>query len=273
MSKMQLEKVINQLKGTISEMVEGVENPSLTVICPTYFTGEPNKSAAVYARSIVKLGNELGIDVKVHYCTVDDFKQLKFEDSNPERCILLEPSGTDYKTHYKKLIDDGYVIDIEHLDDETFLNITKKNYKKLPATVRATTFMFNIIGLDKEHDRLSLVGCNSTTVGRYLTQILPKLGYKVSLYNSVTQIKPREFAHQDFVISCTGSPHLINKSHFSKSSVCFCVDLGCEVVENKVVGDFDTDIKDIPGILYTNAVGKITTLCLLLNLLDTYEEV
>lgn len=176
---------------------------------------------------------------------------------------------------YKYLTDCHKAVDVDYLDDESYMNILKVsdiNDVKLPATPRAIKTIIDKTYGSIVGKRIAVVG-RGETVGKYMLPILSKMGATVTQYHSKSEYRINEFADFDIVISCVGSPNTIHWKHINtKNDDLLIIDVGVSRDENgKVIGDVDTETKDgMTGTVtaHINGVGLLTRLHLLKNHLE-----
>lgn len=179
--------------------------------------------------------------------------------------------GRTAEEHFKDQIETiDYTLGIEELKEQI-------NNLIIPATPKGI-----ILYLLEEcgplvSKRVSVVGSNSVTTGRFLTPILLKLKATPTLYHSKSVISVGEFNRQDIIISCVGKPGVITPLNLStdmhKEQV--CMDVGVTVVDGKVKGDFSLECRNHRNIkitTYTNAVGLLTRTALKSNIIRSYKE-
>lgn len=179
--------------------------------------------------------------------------------------------GNTAEEHFKEQVEAiDYTLGVEELKEQI-------NDLIIPATPKGI-----ILYLLEEcgsliRKRVSIVGANSVTTGRFLTPILLKLKSTPTLYHSKSIISVGEFNRQDIVISCVGRPGLITPLNLStdvhREQV--CMDVGATVVDGKVRGDFSLECREPRNIKitsYTNAVGLLTRSALMSNIITSYKK-
>lgn len=171
------------------------------------------------------------------------------------------------------LEDLDYLLDVDYAPLIEY-NFRDTMYTGLPATVRAVLEILNNIYPDLSGKKIAVVGARSKTVGSFLPCELLKRNATIALYHSKSEIKPREFETFDVVISCVGKGGLIKQEHFGDKRGCVCIDIGVSRGEdNKVVGDFDKDIREFQYYTpYVNGVGLLTRIFLMYNYIQAIIE-
>ena len=227
-------------------------------------------ASSKYVELKVKTAKECGIDIEV--VNLNRFIEIQNRISYRESCAILQlPASQNVIDKYMDYSYTCYDIDELRLDD-TYISLVDFDepydaQKRYPATVLGVMAILDRIFNDLSGKKIAVVGCRSRTVGVFIPSILLQRNATVSMYHSKSKIQDNEFETFDVVISCVGKAGLISQKHFGNKHGCVCIDIGVSRGEdNKVVGDFDKDIRDYQYYTpYVNGMGLLTRIFLMHN--------
>ncbi len=153
--------------------------------------------------------------------------------------------------------------------------VASKNFKGqayAPCTPTAVVEMLDYYGIDVTGMRITVVG-RSSVVGLPLAIMLMQKNATVTLCHTKTKDLREECRKADIIVVAAGRAKTIGAEHVSKGQV--LVDVGINVIDDKICGDIDYDgvakyasaITPVPG-----GVGAVTTSVLLKHTVESAEK-
>ncbi len=253
-------KILSEIKDALNKNKLEIHTVAL------YFKGD--EESKVYFQSIKKNADKVGIDFKITEVEpaklIDEIKRLN-NDSQTDSIIIARP--------FPEGIDPVEVSDSidpdKDLDCISPYNLGKLNYKDYdvaPATAKASIDILKYNGINLSGTN-SLVINRSITVGRPLSQMLLNEDSTVTVAHSKTKNIEKLIEESDIVFLAVGRAGYLKGSSIKSKKI--IVDIGINVVENKVMGDFQMDGK-FEHIDYTpvpGGVGTVTSAEILMNAL------
>ena len=236
-----------------------------------------NPASNIYVRNKLRDCEEIG--VTAHYY------QFLESSTNGEILSKINELNADEKIK-------GIIIQLplpEHLNTELLTNAVadekdidgfKVTSKYTPCTPKGIMTILDSLGMDLAGKSAVIIG-KGKTVGRPLINLLLDRGVTVTVCHSRTNPSDLQSAiyYSDIIISAVGKPNLVTKNMVTnylgvmpQSMVDkIIIDVGISRDENgKQIGDCEKSLHDcianITG--YTNAVGLMTRVSLLQNLLQ-----
>jgi methylenetetrahydrofolate dehydrogenase (NADP+)/methenyltetrahydrofolate cyclohydrolase len=185
--------------------------------------------------------------------------------------MLQLPADKECVELFNEMVVEGAIIDVDHLGDDVLLDMWSGNFNRMPGTPRGIiAVLFNELG-SLSGKKISIIGSRSKTTGRFLIPMLQHFNATVSMYHSRSIINHGEFRDCDAVISCVGSPRMIQASHLSNKRSQVLIDVGVGFIDGKVVGDFSEDVRGSHRYTpYVGGVGMLTRAMLIRNVLDSF---
>lgn len=243
--------------------------PEFTCFLVSDENGNFDKASEKYVELKQKTAEEFGVKMNLLKMKPNDFLEYIRNEimvhGKTTMAMLQLPAPSGAVTFFKLAEAFGYVVDVDHLTDKTYLDMLKGNLEKCPATPRAVLDVIkDVHGDDLKGKRVSVIGSRSNTCGKYLAPMLGELGMIVTQYNSKTPIEESMFLEEEIIVSCVGKPRGFFKDCKLKDKL--FIDVGVTIVDGKAVGDFDKSIREhniyTP---YVNGIGLLTRANLMLN--------
>lgn len=131
-----------------------------------------------------------------------------------------------------------------------------------PCTAKAVIEVLDHYGIPLAGKRVTLVG-RSAVVGKPLLALLVARDATVTVCHTKTVDLTAECRRADILVACAGKAGLITKGHIGEN--CVVIDVGVNVVEEKLMGDVSPDAYEIAK-SYTpvpGGVGAVTNAVLL----------
>lgn len=173
-----------------------------------------------------------------------------------------------------QLINPTKDVDGFHLNTVNDLYLGKLD-KIIPCTPKGIVTLLENAKIEIAGANVVIIG-RSHIVGKPLSLLLQAKNATVTLCHSKTK-NLNDFTHNaDIIISAVGIPHLIKSSHINKDRGTVIIDVGMNRLNEKLVGDVDTQdvapfvkaITPVPG-----GVGPMTVFSLMENLLKTTQNI
>lgn len=246
--------------------------PEYTCFIVANHKGKFDPASERYVSLKEETAKACGVKMNIERHTVSTFKKRMKNIDDLSRVMLQLPCSESVLNLFNEVLENNRdkLIDVDHLGDDVYDDMSAGIFGKIPATP------FGILAILVEEfgniapKKIAVVGNRSKTTGRYLMKILAYLGADVVGYNSQTPINENEFEDFDAVVSCVGSPRLLNIKHCSGRKKVL-IDVGVSIVDGKAVGDFNEDVREYHRYTpYTSGVGLLTRSFLVSNVIDTY---
>lgn len=252
-------------KKIMSEIENKIKEKNLKInVTAISFKGDTESS--VYFNNIAKNAAKVGINFKIEEVAAEELipkiRSLNYDDEVDSIIIARPfPEGIDS-------VEVGDSIDPDKdLDCISPYNLGRLNYKDYdiaPATAKAAIDIL-------KYNNIKLSGLNtliinrSITVGRPLSLMLLHEDSTVTVAHTKTRDILKEIENSDIVFVAVGRPAYLKSSQLKSKKI--IVDIGINVVENKILGDFeyDTENKLIDYTPVPGGVGSVTSSEILLN--------
>lgn len=271
------EEILQEVKSQVEKLDF---TPQLHIIS----IGE-DKASETYINNKIKTAHEVGIDCQ-HYHLEGNITQQEAEKTimkiaqHNQGAIMLQlpiPKHLDED----KLI--GYIPQMKDVDGLTSTNMGMlvQNHKDaiIPATANA---VYHIIkskfGEDLSELNVAVVN-RSKLIGQPLQALLTNKNATVTLCHSKTRNLSSHMIKSDIIVTGIGKPKYFYSVHCADEYQ-LIVDCGINYVDGKLVGDWhEEELNEVcDDTVYLTPVGKkragvgsITTACLMLSVLKTYE--
>ena len=254
-------EIRNLVRAPILKIVGNMDNPSIRS----------------YYKQIVRNCDEFGI--KVVEDTLDyvldeliEYNQNKSTLDYHGLLILLPLKNDHDKIKYseiRKLIPPE--VDVDRINS----TINKYEFIYQPATIRA---IFDTL----DYNEIKIEGKMVTVLGRSENIGLPCVNEFIrrdacvaTIHSKVSNYKSAFLPISDIVVTSAGVSKLLSTDDLPKNAI--VIDVGCNVdSDGKLHGDFDHKNIEDTNIRYTpvpNGIGKITTLELLMNTVNTRRKI
>lgn len=273
-NKIDCKKIYDKMVECIKTDNEWIIRGENKVVC---ILDSDDFASKKYVELKQKTASECGI--KIDVLNLEEYKNLVDKDCHSRIFGILQLPAPKETVEYVDGTAEWILEDLDYLLGVDYAPLIEYNsrdtiYTGLPATVRAVLEILNNIYPDLSGKKIAIVGCRSKTVGSFLPCELLKRNATIALYHSKSEIKPREFETFDVVISCVGKGGIIKQEHFGDKRGCVCIDIGVSRGEdNKVIGDFDKDIREFQYYTpYVNGVGLLTRIFLMYNYIQAVIE-
>ena len=237
-----------------------------------------DEPSEVYVKKRGKTCEEIGIISKMH----------SLPDDSNERDVLelIEKLNNDEKIHgiivqlpLPKHIDKRKISeavspekDVDCLNPLNIGRLASGDETVTPCTPKAIIVILEKLGIEIKGKNVVVVG-RSRIVGRPLALMLINRDATVTICHTKTKNLKEHTRKADILIAAAGSPGLIKKSMVKENSV--VVDVGINVVNNKIVGDVDFEniknkasfITPVPG-----GVGPVTVAMLMKSTVEAFKR-
>ena len=232
-----------------------------------------NEASNLYIRNKEKYAAQVGIKTEVTLLEKDT-KEIEvielIEKLNQDPTvtgILLQspvPEHIDFQKCTEKIAIEK---DVDGLTKENLFSIRNHQEKILPCTVAGILKLLEYYQIPIEGKNVAIIG-RSNLVGRPLEDALINRNATVFLCHSKTKNLKEITKISDIVISAAGVPNLITKDMVKKDFI--GIDVGMNLVEGKLVGDFAKDIEEKASYLtpVPGGVGPMTVAMVIHNLIE-----
>jgi len=220
---------------------------------------EADPSSEVYRNSIKKKGESLGVRVKLMEGNREDLRRL---NRDPGIDGIIIHCRRENFLEYSSLISPEK--DVEGITPLNLGRLVRGEDGPRPATPLAVMEILKVLNFPLEGKMAVIVG-RSIIVGKPLIFLLLAENATVATAHSRTKPLERLTSQADLLVVAAGRPHLIKPSMVKEGAV--VVDVGINVVDGKITGDVDPQVKEkalltpVPG-----GVGTFTPLMLFSNL-------
>lgn len=243
---------------------------------PTLVILDSSKSSenALYARSLIKRGKNLGFDVE-YIQNIESEKDLiyllrAYSKAPHTKVLPLAPLPESFsytrcvKSLSAKADSDGLA-----LENIAHLALSSKDIAyTVPSTALATIKLLDWYGFDYAKKSAAIIG-RSNTVGKPLFNLLLERDMTVTMCHSKTPDLDEQIKNKDLVVSCAGVPKLISARDLSAAT--WAVDIGTNVdADGKLVGDIDLDGARLSAATpVPKGIGPVTTSALFWQIAKT----
>lgn len=263
-----VEKRKEELKNELLRL-NGLGKPKLTVIQ----IGN-DKASSSYIKSKKKLCEEVGVEF--NHVHIEDYENVS--EKEVMRKILIESYDLSVDGIILQLpIPDKYDVNklqeliIPQKDVDGFRN----NSRFISCTPKGIMDWLSYNNYDLNGKDVTVIG-RSKIVGRPLVNLLIDKGATVTCCNSKTKDLRKHTCNADVVISAVGKAKFLDSSYFTNTEL--VIDVGINRDENgKLCGDVDYEevTNSLENIYVTpvpNGIGRLTTIALVENTIDSYFE-
>lgn len=141
-----------------------------------------------------------------------------------------------------------------------------------PATAVAVMEFLRLPGTRPLAGAHVVVIGRSAVVGRPVALLLTAADATVTVCHSKTENLAQECRAADVIIAAAGKPRIVTKDMVKPGAT--VIDVGMNVVDGRLVGDVDTDVKSVAGFItpVPGGVGPVTTAVLLRNIVQAVEN-
>ena len=262
-------------KKLLEEYKEIISKNNLKISLVIIQVGD-NEASNTYIRNKLKYTKEVGIKSKLmkldESITEEELISIikKLNRSKTTGVILQSPlpSHIDF-TKCARLIKDSK--DVDGFSTNNLFGIRDNNEQIIPCTVKGILKLLEEYNIDLVGKNTVVIG-RSNIVGRPLADALINRNATVTLCHSKTKNLEEYTKNADIVISAVGKPNLINKDMVKKDFI--GIDVGINIVDGKLVGDFNKDVEEKAAYLtpVPGGVGPMTVAMIIDNLIILKEK-
>ncbi|MEM0128283.1 MAG: bifunctional 5,10-methylenetetrahydrofolate dehydrogenase/5,10-methenyltetrahydrofolate cyclohydrolase [Thermoplasmatales archaeon] len=229
---------------------------------------EEDQESIVYFNSIKRNADKIGINFQIDAIKGEELMEriTKLnEDENVSSFIIGRPFP---KGITNEMVSEAIDPD-KDADCISPFNLGQLNFRNeriAPATARAAIDLLEYHKIDFRGKSVLVIN-RSITVGRPLAQMLLNRDATVTVAHSKTKEMERLIQESEIIFLAVGKPGYLKNSSLKGKHV--VVDIGINVVDGKIKGDFeadkenDTDYTPVPG-----GVGAVTSVEILRNAVD-----
>ena len=262
-----------RIKQYLKKEIQGLQSKP---VLASVLVGE-NAGAAAYAKSQIKVADNLGIEYKLHKLSQEikeqeliDFIQGLNNDKSVNGIILQMPLPV--HIDYKKM--SNFIVpqkDVEGMHPANIGKITFGKANILPCTPAAVMELLKETGINLNGKEVVIVG-HSEIVGKPLALLLLEKFATVCVCHIGTAQAGKLTEHvkaAEILIVAVGKAGLIKGEWINPDAV--VIDVGINRIEGKIVGDVEFDeaakrasiITPVPG-----GVGPLTVTMLMRNVIE-----
>lgn len=232
-----------------------------------------NESSNTYIRNKLKYTEEVGIKsnlIKLEESTSEEeiLKLIKNLNKDPKVTgIILQsplPKHIDFTKCARSIADEK---DVDGFSEKNLFAIRDNNEQIIPCTVKGILELFKYYKIPLEGKNVVVIG-RSNIVGRPLADALINRNATVTLCHSKTKDLEKHTKRADIVISAVGKANFITKDMVRKNFI--GIDVGINIVNSKLVGDFSKDTSEKASYLtpVPGGVGPMTVAMIIDNLIE-----
>lgn len=247
--------------------------PSLAII----YVGD-NPASEIYVRNKIKVGEELGIDVKLFRFNSDERQDViinKIKELNED----ISVHGIIIQSPVPSQIDEAYINsfidkdkDVDGFGVFSLGSLASNDERFIAATPYGILKMLEYENIDVKGANVVIVG-RSKIVGRPLALALLNRDATVTITHSKTKNLSSITKLADILIVAIGQPEFITSDYVKNGAI--VIDVGISRVDGKIKGDVDfTKVKEkasyitpVPG-----GVGPMTIAMLLSNVVESAKK-
>ena len=161
--------------------------------------------------------------------------------------------------------------DVDGFSEGNLFAIRDNNEKMIPCTVKGILKLLDYYKIDLEGKNVVVIG-RSNIVGRPLADALINRNATVTLAHSKTKDLQKHTKRADIVVAAVGKPNLVTKDMVRKGFI--GIDVGINVVDGKLVGDFSKEVEEKASYLtpVPGGVGPMTVAMIIDNLIDLAKQ-
>ena len=259
-------------KELLEEYKNTIEKEKLNIGLAIIQLGD-NEASNTYIRNKIKYTEGVGIHTELikldEKTTEEELIELinKLNKDKKVTGIILQspvPDHIDF-TKCARLIKDEK--DVDGFSAGNLFGIRDNNEKMIPCTVKGILKLLEYYKIPVEGKNIVVLG-RSNIVGRPLADALINRNATVTLCHSKTKDLEKITKRADIVVSAVGRPNLVTRDMVRKGFV--GIDVGINMVDGKLVGDFSKDVEDKASYLtpVPGGVGPMTVAMIIDNLID-----
>lgn len=240
-----------------------------------------DRSSEIYARSKVKKGAGLGIEVLLRKygldTDTDDIKKdLRNDAVDPAISgIMIErPLPSDINIH-SLMKDVPPLKDVEGLHPENYGLLGMGTIRFIPPTPLGALMLMKYYDIEVSGKEVVILG-RSPNVGRPLASLLSQKtswgNGTVTLAHSRTKDLVHHTIHADVIVTAVGSARLMKGDMIKEGSI--LIDLGINPDGDGIVGDVDVESVSSKAMYATptpGGTGPVTVSCMFLNLVRAWK--
>ena len=262
----------NVRKELLEEYKKTIEKENLKIGLSIIQLGD-NESSNTYIKNKIKYTEMVGIHtelIKLPEKTKEEELISLIEKLNKDKKvtgIILQapvPKQIDF-TKCARLIKDEK--DVDGFSAGNLFAIRDNDEKMIPCTVKGILKLLEYYKINVEGKNVVVIG-RSNIVGRPLADALINRNATVTLCHSKTKDLEKHTKRADIVVAAVGKPNLVTKDMVRRGFV--GIDVGINVVDGKLVGDFSKDVEEKASYLtpVPGGVGPMTVAMIIDNLID-----
>lgn len=266
-------EVANKIKENILKNIELLKEKKKALPHLALFSMGKDEAGLVYIRKIEQNCRKYGIEISLFLeKTEEEFikKFYEIKDDNKYTSIMFaEPLTKKCKDLISQI---PQAKDVEGVTDANMGNLFLNGENNMtPCTSRAVIEILDYYNINLKGKKVTIVG-RSNIVGKPLIPQLLKRDATVTICHSKTENMERELQVADVIIMAIGKPNFLKKDMIKKGSI--LIDVGINVVDNKIVGDIDFEsvkskakaITPVPG-----GIGIVTNILLINNIVNSVK--
>lgn len=266
--------ILEKVKVDIDNIKQKNINPKLVII-----KANNDLASEKYINNKIKKANELGIDVEL---IVDDSKNTK------NILNIIDMLNIDDLVHgiivqlplYKELDKEkiiervNYKKDVDGFSLESVAKLwnDSNDFFSIPCTAYGIIEIIKSLKYDIVGKNVVIIN-KSNIVGKPLASLFLKNQATVTICHSKTKNLQNHTKNADIIIVAVGKKDFLTKEMVSNNS--FIIDVGINVVENKIYGDAKFDeLKDYVKYItpVPNGVGQLTIAMIYKNLIELIKR-
>jgi methylenetetrahydrofolate dehydrogenase (NADP+)/methenyltetrahydrofolate cyclohydrolase len=241
------------------------------------FVGSGDAAGMLYAQSIARRGKNSAIDVRI----------VTLDAAHPDAALnAVREQGRDPATHgvliqrplpkpldfqdFVEAIPPEKDVDAAHPYSLGLLVAGRPRF--VPATATAVMEILAAMPFDLSGKRVAVIG-RSLVVGRPLALVLLSADATVTISHSRTRDLREHTRAADVVVAAVGKPRFVTADMVRPGAV--VIDVGTNVVGERIVGDVDSSVADVAGALtpVPGGVGPVTTAVFLRSVVGAAESI
>lgn len=263
---------VNPLADSLKEKINNKINflgitPKLVAV-----TYKPDASTVSYLKSQQKTAKKFNIDYEIlELNSPENVSKVLHElsnDVNTHGIFLTHPLPEIDEMEALNLINPNKDVEGRHPYNLGMLIYGKEIFA--PCTAEAVVKILEDI-TEITGKNVVIIG-RSSTVGKPLSIMLLRRDRSATVTVCHTKTKNLKALtkNADIVVAAAGKANLVSKDMIKENSI--VIDVGINVIDNKIVGDVSNDVSEIANLTpVPGGVGKITTILLMGNVVKSAE--
>ena len=271
--------IANEIREEIIKEVQVLKTKGVQPKLAVLLVGDDDASVW-YAKSKVKIGDKLGIQVDLRQMasdtsqeTIQELIQGWNDDKNVHGILVELPLPKHIaKEPVMEGIDPKKDVDGVHPVNRGYLLGGQEHLALVPATPLSCVALAERAGINLKGARVTLVG-RGDTVGRPLASLLIKRDATITVCHTKTKDLAAEVRRGEVVVAAAGFAGLVTKDMITPGATVIDAGVNATPDGQSICGDCAPDVEEVAGKLtpVPGGVGSLTTTIIMENVLKAIK--